>query len=174
VIRVTRGDASFLQSPPELLNYRVVRHLDCDVMEKGGAGPEVILRECPRMIEEGKESPITDFEEEMAKFLVVSTRIRIVKYGRQDQRHAQNVLVEMPCRLGVPAAQTNMINMPQRVPHARLKGSKPVFLLDRDTRERTPQGILISNDVLMLRHDTLARSAIGPSLNNWSTRFIGF
>jgi hypothetical protein len=80
----------------------------------------------------------------------------------------------MPRRLGVPAAQTDMINMPQRVPHARLKGSKPVFLLDRDTRERTPQGILISNDVLMLRHDTLARSAIGPSLNNWSTRFIGF
>jgi hypothetical protein len=47
-----------------------------------------------------------------------------------------------------------MIDMPQRVPRARLEGSKPVFFRDLDIRETTPQGILIPNDVLMLRHDT--------------------
>jgi hypothetical protein len=51
-----------------------------------------------------------------------------------------------------------MIDMPQRVPRARLEGSKPVFFRDLDIRETTPQGILIPNDILMLRHDTLARS----------------
>jgi hypothetical protein len=51
-----------------------------------------------------------------------------------------------------------MIDMPQRVPRARLEGSKLVFFRDLDIRETTPQGILMPNDILMLRHDTLARS----------------
>ena len=63
-------------------------------MEKGGAGPEVIRRECARMIEESKERPVTDFEKEMAIFLVVSTCIRVVEDDRQDQRHAENVFVK--------------------------------------------------------------------------------
>ena len=127
-------------------------------MEKGGAGPEVIRRECARMIEESKERPVTDFEKEMTIFLVVSTRIGVVEDDRQDQRHAENVFVKTPRRLRVPAAQADMIDMPQRVPRARLEGSKPVFFRDLDIRETTPQGILIPNDILMLRHDTLARS----------------
>jgi hypothetical protein len=152
---ITRGDASFLQSPPELLNRCVLRHLEGDVMEKRGARPEVILRKCPRMIEECEERPVTDLEKEMAILLVVATRIRVVEDDRQGQRHAENVLVEMPRRLRVPAAQADMIDMPQRVARTRLERATPVFFLDLDARETTPQGILISNDVLTLCHDAL-------------------
>ena len=153
VIRITGGDASFLQSPPELLNCCVLRHLDCDVMEKGGAEPEVIVRECARMIEESKERPVTDFEKEMAIFLVVSTCIRVVEDDRQDQRHAENVFVKTPRRLRVPAAQADMIDMPQRVPRARLEGSKPVFFRDLDIREEKALTIALPPELLRVFDD---------------------
>jgi hypothetical protein len=63
-------------------------------MEEGRAEPEVIVRECARMIEESKERPVTDFEKEMTIFLVVSTRMGVVEDDRQDQRHAENVFVK--------------------------------------------------------------------------------
>jgi len=169
MIGVARDNAGSLQASPELLDDCLLYDLNGDMMEQGRTGPKIIGRECAGVIEEGKERSVPDLKEEMAIFLLVVTRITVVQDNREDQRQAKDVLVKMPRRLRVSAAEGDMVDPPQLGSRAILSSMQPVLISELDIGEMTPHGVLILNDILTLRHKSAVHAVESTASNNWPT-----